>query len=277
MIQIRSPISPALLSALAFLTVGCSDDREAHSIDAHEIHWGYEGEGGPDYWADLKPEFLLCVDGTEQSPVDLTGAVPVESADLARQLGKSVLTGQQRARVMDIVDNGHTIQVTNDIPMSLEIRNTLYELVQYHFHAPSEHMIAGMHAPLEVHFVHKSATGDLAVVGILVDEGAYDAIWEPVLANLPDDTSDERHIEGLDLDMDEVRPLPQRYYVYDGSLTTPPCSEGVQWIVMAEKRQISSEQMDAIVSHLHENNRPVQPHGGREIGLVSNGESPADD
>ena len=118
--------------------------------------------------------------------------------------------------------------------------------------------------------MHKSAAGELAVLGMLVEEGAHAVLWEPLMSQLPDSPGDDRHIEGLDLDMNEFRPLPKRYYRYEGSLTTPPCSEGVHWVVMAEKRQISAEQMAAIVSHLHDNNRPVQPTGDRSIGLVSN-------
>ena len=169
---------------------------------------------------------------------------------------------------MDLVDNGHTIQITNDAPLSIELGGTLYELAQYHFHAPSEHTIDGAHAPLEVHFVHKSAAGELAVLGLLVEEGAHAAICDAVLTEFPDKPGDKRHVENLDLDMNDLRPLPQHYYRYEGSLTTPPCSEGVHWVVVAEKRQISAEQMATVVSHLHKNNRPVQSLGERQIGLV---------
>jgi len=262
-------------SALAVVACQPAGRQEAAAVDevshepvAHEVHWGYTGEGAPEHWADLEPGFVLCGDGVEQSPVDLTDAVPVEDTDLERLLGETVLTFTQRARVMDLVDNGHTIQITNDVPMSTKLGGVRYELIQFHFHAPSEHTIDGEHAPLEVHFVHKSAAGELAVIGILVEEGTHDVLWDPVIEALPAAAGDTRHVEDLDLDMSELRPLPTRYYRYAGSLTTPPCSEGVQWVVMAEKRQISSEQMAAIVSHLHHNNRPVQPLGSRKIGKV---------
>ena len=238
---------------------------EGHGV----VQWGYEGDIGPEHWADLSPDFAMCRDGAEQSPIDLAGATEVEGAALERRLGETVLNLEQRARVMDIVDNGHTIQVTNDVPMALDMDGVHYELVQFHFHAPSEHTIDGEHAPLEVHFVHKSAAGELAVIGILVEEGEHDVLWDPIIGSLPEGPGDARHLEGLELDMRELRPLPKRYYRYRGSLTTPPCSEGVEWIVMAEKRQISPEQMGAMVAHLHDNNRPVQPLGDRELLLVS--------
>ena len=115
--------------------------EESHAAVAQEVHWGYEGKGAPEHWANLLPEFALCSSGVEQSPVDLTGAVPIEEAGIERRLGETVLTVTQRARVMDLVDNGHTIQVTSDMPMSTELGGVRYELVQFHFHAPSEHTI----------------------------------------------------------------------------------------------------------------------------------------
>jgi len=261
--------------ALPILLAACAQPPSRPPTDpaapeAHaEPHWGYGGEEGPDHWANLSPEFALCREGAEQSPIDLSGATAVEGAALERTLAETALTLEQRAKVMDLVDNGHTIQITNDVPMALDLDGVHYELVQLHFHAPSEHTIDGEHAPLEVHLVHKSAAGELAVIGVLVSEGEHDPIWDPVISALPSGPGDDRHIEDLDLEPDEFRPLLERYFRYRGSLTTPPCSEGVEWIVMAEQRQISPEQMAAMVSHLHHNNRPVQPLGERELLLVS--------
>jgi carbonic anhydrase len=234
-----------------------------------EIHWGYQGEVGPEHWADLSPEFSLCGEGVEQSPINLTAAKVVKGSALERQLGKAILTLEQRARVMDLVDNGHTIQVTNDAPMALDLEGKHYELVQYHFHAPSEHMIDGQHVPLEVHFVLKSATGNLAVLSVLVEEGEHSPVWDVIIEALPSGPGEARHLEGLDLDFNEFRPVAERYYRYRGSLTTPPCSEGVEWVVKSDKDQISPEQMAALTSHLRKNNRPVQPLGTRELLLVS--------
>ena len=250
-----------LLSAIAIFLVACEPSN-------HEVHWGYLGDEGPEHWADLDSGFALCRDGKEQSPIDLTDAVPIEDSGIERRLGNTVLKADQRARVMDLVDNGHTIQITNDAAMTIELGGTEYELIQYHFHAPSEHTVDGVHAQLEIHFVHKSAAGELAVFGLLAAEGKHNVMLEPIIAALPDGPDDVRHLEDLDLDMSQLRPLPQRYYRYEGSLTTPPCSEGVQWLVMVDKREISAEQMTAIVSRLHHNNRPVQPLGDRIIGLV---------
>ncbi len=233
-----------------------------------EVHWGYEGEIGPEHWADLSPDFALCREGTEQSPINLMEATEVEGSALKPKFGEGVLTLEQRARVMDLVDNGHTIQVTTDATPAFDLDGEHYELVQYHFHAPSEHMIDGEYAPLEIHFVHKSTAGHLVVLGVLVEEGRHSRVWDPVIAALPSGPGDPRHLEGLDIDVNELQPVAERYYRYRGSLTTPPCSESVEWIVIADKSQISAEQMAALTSHLHHNNRVVQPLGDRELVLV---------
>ena len=264
------------LSFLVVLTTACQPAAEQEATHeeetphaTHEVHWGYEGEEGPEHWADLSPEYTLCRDGREQSPVDLTDAVPASGARLERRLGTTVLNRDQRARVMDLVDNGHTIQITNDAAMSIDVDGEHFELVQYHFHAPSEHTIDGQHAPLEAHFVHKSAAGELAVAAALFEEGAHNPVLDPIVASLPSGPEDSRHIEGLELDLKELQPLPEHYYRYEGSLTTPPCSEGVRWLVSAERRTLSPKQMAAFTSRLHDNNRPTQPRGHREIAVVS--------
>jgi carbonic anhydrase len=264
----RSSVVLIILMPGITLLPGCDQEMSSDTVSG-DVHWGYEGAEGPANWARLDPSFATCGSGVEQSPIDLTGSVPDSEVLRPHEVTETILTPSQRAHVMDIIDNGHTIQITNDIPMKVELEGTDYELVQYHFHAPSEHQIDGEHAPLEVHFVHQSAGGGLAVLGVLVEEGAHDPLWEFVLAELPDGPDDERHLEDLDLELEEFLPLPKRYYRYEGSLTTPPCSEGVHWAVMAEKRQISAAQMAEIVSHLHDNNRPVQPLGNRALRLVS--------
>jgi carbonic anhydrase len=256
--------------------VGCSaadsDQREA-AVEGHKAHWGYAGKQAPEQWAHLDPDYALCGSGTEQSPIDLTGGQPIEGLGLERLFGKTVLSSEQRIQVMDIINNGHTIQVTLNEPMSMQLGETIYEFVQFHFHEQSEHTIDGKHSPLEIHFVHKSAAGKLAVLSVLVESGEHNEIIEPIIAALPERSGDERHLEGLDFDVSKLRPLVSHYYRYSGSLTTPPCSEGVEWIVFAEKREISEAQLEAIQSRLHNNRRPVQPLGDRALGLISTTDS----
>ena len=264
----------ASLCMLALGACGQSDDpangqEDETAQQAHDVHWGYEGEEGPGHWAGLSADFALCAEGTEQSPIDLTNPVPTDVQSWTERIGDTVLTKGERATVMNLINNGHTIQVTNDVPMIAIIDGEEYELVQYHFHAPSEHTVDGRHLPLEGHLVHQSTSGNLAVVGVLVEEGVHDSLWEIILSALPEKPGDVRHLENLDLDTDDIRPPPTTYYQYMGSLTTPPCSENVRWIVNAEIRQISPEQMQKILLHLHENNRPVQPLNERTLTLVS--------
>ena len=241
--------------------------------EPHEVHWGYEGNIGPKHWAGLSDEFAVCASGKEQSPIDLTSPEPADSPSWTERIGDRLLTEGQRASVMDLVDNGHTIQVTKDVPMVAIVDGVEYELVQYHFHAPSEHTIDGRHLPLEVHLVHKSAVGDLAVIGVLFEEGEHDKLWEVILSALPDGPGDDRRVEDLYITIDEFWPIPTRFYRYDGSLTTPPCSEGVKWVVMADRLQLSADQIAELASHLHDNNRPVQPLNERTLHLVSVEES----
>jgi carbonic anhydrase len=170
---------------------------------------------------------------------------------------------------MDLIDNGHTIQITNDVEVHVEIDGRQYDLVQYHFHAPSEHTTDGRYSPIEAHLVHKSADGRLAVIGVLIEEGEHDPIWDPLISFLPSGPGRTRHIEDLELDPDELKPLDASFFRYEGSLTTPPCSEGVQWIVMAEHPQMSRRQLEALASYLHDNHRPVQPLGDRRLEFIA--------
>jgi carbonic anhydrase len=281
-ISVATSKIPTVLGATLMLTIaacGPTGDQQSHSDGhdkkeaGHDAHWGYEGAEGPAHWAELDPDFSACRAGKKQSPIDLTGAVAVNESVLQRRSDETALSVTQRADTMDLVDNGHTIQVTHNAPVSLVAGDTVYELVQYHFHAPSEHTIEGRHSPLEIHFVHQSAAGTLAVIGVLVEQGEHEVLLDPVIASLPDGPGDTRHLEGMDLDPDEFHPIPQHFYSYEGSLTTPPCTEGVQWIVLAETRQISEEQLSALVAHLHDNNRPVQPLGDRTVSIFS-GDAP---
>jgi carbonic anhydrase len=257
-----------LTTTLVF--VACSGASEEEASHVGEIHWSYEGESGPQHWAGLSEEFALCSEGTAQSPIDIANAESVEDAPaLARSLGDGTLTIDDRDHVLDLIDNGHTIQITADGGTTLDIDGITFELVQFHFHAPSEHTIGGRTFPLEIHLVHRSIAGELAVVGAVFTEGAHNDGYQLLVANLPGGPDDARHLDKVPAHADDLLPIPERYYRYVGSLTTPPCSEGVRWILMAEPIEMSAEQLGAFDAVLHENNRPVQDLGSRRIGLIS--------
>ena len=230
--------------------------------------WGYQGATGPSNWAALDQANVLCAEGGEQSPVDLVATTSTEENPLRRSIGQPMLDFTERAHVLDLIDNGHTIQVTSDASLSMWLDGIRYGLVQFHFHAPSEHTIEGRRFPLESHFVMSNEEGGLAVLGVLYEAGAHDPAFDAVMAALPDAPGDERHLEDLDLDLAELKPLPRRYYRYEGSLTTPPCSEGVRWVVLAEPETMSAAQIELLAAHLHHNNRPLQPKNERELVLV---------
>jgi len=232
-------------------------------------HWGYEGHEGPEHWAGLSAGFGLCGSGKEQSPLDLVDAVPIEFDEIERIVGGLQLDVNTLASVIDLVDNGHTIQVTGDAKVGLNIGGVVYQLAQFHFHAPSEHAIDGRIYPLEVHFVMTSADGSLAVVGELYEEGEHDPAWDPLVEALPQSPADERHLEDPEgLNIQDIKPIPDSFFAYEGSLTTPPCSEGVQWMVLSEPAQMSAGQLKAFDSVLHGNARPLQQRGARLLERV---------
>ena len=216
---------------------------------AQEVEWGYEGETGPEHWAALDPEFQTCATGLEQSPVDIPAGAPVRADDVAYDYQPSALT---------IADNGHAIQVDYDEGSGITIGDGTYALRQFHFHSPSEHTVDGEAADMELHLVHQDEAGALAVVGVLLVEGAANPALEPIWAHLPDAPGPATLIEGPIIDADDLLPADRSSYGYPGSLTTPPCLEGVTWHVLAESVELSAEQL-ATFREIHDGtNRPVQ-------------------
>jgi carbonic anhydrase len=231
--------------------------------------WSYRGATGPGSWARIRPEYVLCGSGDEQSPIDLTRATAISGPPLTHLAGRGLLTHEQRLHVRELVDNGHTIQVIDDAPTAIDLAGEHFELVQYHFHAPSEHTIEGRHAPLEAHLVHRSAAGRLVVLAVLIEEGAHSALLEPLVAALPSGPGDSRRIAGVTVDIHDLPLARGPYYRYPGSLTTPPCLQGVDWIVIARPATMSARQIAAFEARLEDNHRPVQPRGSRPVVLVT--------
>ncbi|HET9703793.1 MAG TPA: carbonic anhydrase family protein [Vicinamibacterales bacterium] len=228
--------------------------------------WHYEGAEGPQNWGKLSPKFAMCGEGRAQSPIDIAAVTPATEA-LAMKL--NLLPGTLRIahheHLADGINNGHTIQINYQGADTLTIGADAYTLAQYHFHNESEHTVKGRHYPMEMHLVHKSASGKLAVVGVFIEEGAHNAAFEPIWSNLPKQKGQETHYPAVTVDVDSLLPADRASYRYDGSLTTPPCSEGVRWIVMATPIQLSAAQIKAFTSIIHDNNRPPQPLNGRQV------------
>ena len=234
------------------------------------MHWSYQADGGPERWVDLSPAYAACGIGRNQSPIDLFTVAEGEivADEMSHQYGSIDLAMRRTTQVEDLLDNGHTIQVDAG-GSHIELSDIELDLVQFHFHSPSEHRVRGRSFPLEIHFVHSSEDGALAVIGVFVLEGEAHPELAKVVANLPD-AEDELVEPGIAIDVGGFLPLTadSARYRYSGSLTTPPCTEGVRWVVFPQPIEASPEQIEAIRSRMPVNNRPVQALNGRLITLL---------
>ena len=228
--------------------------EEAHGA-GEPAHWAYNGAGGPQAWASLKPEFALCSSGQRQSPIDIRGGLAVDL--------EPVRFDYQASRFA-VIDNGHTVQVNLAQGNAIEVGGKRYELLQFHFHRPSEERIDGRQFEMSLHLVHRNDQGQLAVVGLLFDKGPAQAVLQQVWNNLPLEKNEENPASAP-IELNELLPSDRRYYTYMGSLTTPPCSEGVKWIVMRQPVTLTKEQIDIFARMYPMNARPIQAVAGRRI------------
>jgi carbonic anhydrase len=212
-------------------------------------HWTYSGEQGPDHWADLNPSFSTCRSGHEQSPVNLAWRKPSKGRSLRFYYNETPAK---------IIDNGHTVQVNFSPGSKVDIDGKVFDLVQFHFHTQSEHTLSGKHFPLELHFVHKNDQGQLAVVGVLFQLGKENPWIEKLWKEIPRTKEVETQLKHAAFTPANLLPEKTTHYHYMGSLTTPPCTEGVNWNVLNTPLEISAEQWSAFKKLYSENNRPVQ-------------------
>lgn len=221
---------------------------------AQETEWDYEGERGPANWGSLDPAFSTCSTGTRQSPIRLGGA---DEADAER------IRARYRPTRLAIENNGHTIEAVPEREQRLRIGPKRFTLAQFHFHTPSEHAVTGRRHPLEIHFVHQAADGERAVLGVFVRRGERNETFAE-LGRLP-------RVEGAETEVEEpvnLRGLmPRRLtaFRYPGSLTTPPCSEGIRWNVAESPIELSRRQIRRVRSIIGHSARPLQPRNGREL------------
>ncbi len=223
-----------------------------------EVHWSYEGNGGPYFWGEMKNEFATCKTGKNQSPIDISAAIVTELSEIKFDYNDSPL---------HIINNGHTIQVNYQPGSTLSIGTTQFELLQFHFHSPSEHTIGGKGYPMVAHLVHKTAGGQLGVIGVLLKEGRSNTLIEKLWAHLPQNAGEESALEGENINAIGLLPKDMTYFNYSGSLTTPPCTEGVNWMLLAAPTELSTEQIAQFTALYKSNARPVQAVNGRPIGL----------
>ena len=239
--RLRLPVLAVLGIALAGGAAGAQESKAP---------WTYDGPDGPDHWGDLEAGYAACANGAMQSPIDLA------QADAT---GTIAFTVAYAAVPLTLWNNGRTVQIVAKDGGGLSEMGVDYRLLQVHFHAPSEHVVKGEHAPLEAHFVHQAADGTLAVRGVLFAEGAENPTLAALLEHLPETPGDPTTVAGATIDPGGLLPADRGIYRYIGSLTTPPCSEGVHWHVVAARATASKAQIERLARVLHGNARPVQP------------------
>ncbi|WP_417318422.1 carbonic anhydrase [Emcibacter sp.] len=236
------------ISAILFVFSGVV----VSAADSTAPHWSYSGHDGPEYWGELSPKFHACSSGRSQSPIDIA------------RIGGSTdgIVTNYRLTALDVLNNGHTIQLNYEPGSTLMSEGREYELLQFHFHSPSEHTIEGRHFPLEVHLVHKDDSGKLAVVGVMFREGQENPDLAALWNHMPENAN-TGYVSSDLVNASNLLPSNLSFVRYNGSLTTPPCSEGVRWHVVAEPLEASAAQIDKFLSVVQENNRPIQARNKR--------------
>jgi carbonic anhydrase len=219
-------------------------------------HWSYSGNTGPAHWAELSPEYAACGEGKAQSPVNITHAKHAKLSHIEVDYKPSSL---------DVINYGHTIQSDYEPGSSITLDGKTYDLVQFHFHHLSENTLNGKHFPLEGHLVHKSEDGKLAVIAVFFEEGRENPAIATVWAHMPKTAVSENKPGGVNVNASQLLPDSREYYTYAGSLTTPPCTEGVTWLVMSHRMTVSKQQVAAFATLEPADDRPTQPLNGRRI------------
>lgn len=244
---------------LSTAAVGILMSSATFSVADDKAAWGYSGDGGPAHWGELSDSWSTCSTGTSQSPIDIVFETPGKG---------NAITTDYKASGVSVLNNGHTIQQNYDAGSTLNSGGSEYDLVQFHFHSPSEHTFNGKHFPLEVHLVHADKQGNLAVVGVMFEQGDANDTIEKVWETMPDKANTTAGSDQM-LNAKDLLPNNMDFALYSGSLTTPPCSEGVRWHVVKQPLTASEGQIKKFKSIMHDNNRPILPLNGRKVETVS--------
>jgi carbonic anhydrase len=242
------PLSALILSA-TLMPFGAQAQHASHE-------WDYDGANGPQKWGSLKSDYASCKLGRNQSPIDI------------RATTKSTLAPIEfdyKASPLKLIDNGHTIQVNPAAGNGITVAGNRYELLQFHFHTPSEERINGKSYPLVAHLVHKNAEGKLAVVAVLFKEGKENPTLATIWRSLPAEKGHEVTVDTSTIELASALPADRGYYNFAGSLTTPPCSEEVNWFVLKAPVELSAAQLKQFHTVYKHNARPVQSLNGRVV------------
>ncbi len=223
----------------------------------HSAHWGYSGHEAPEFWGDLSSDYAICKSGKNQSPIDVASLVEAEL---------SPIVFQYHGVPLDIVNNGHTIKVNYAPGSSVIVNGHTSNLLQFHFHTPSENTVKGQFFAMEAHLVHSDDVGNLSVVGVLFEEGSSNPFIEGLWGHMPEKTGVSKSLPEVTVNVTDMLPAKKSYYRFNGSLTTPPCSEGVSWMLLKNPVPVSKAQ--AVKFHTLmgvDNNRPIQPVNARPV------------
>ncbi|WP_240360186.1 carbonic anhydrase [Pyxidicoccus caerfyrddinensis] len=233
----------------------------APTAEGETQHWGYIESIGPEHWGEL-PGASACAQGHSETPIALETRGAIPDTHLAPYF-------QYRPSHVHMVNNGHTVEFTYDAGSSVRVNGREYTLAQFHFHTPSEHTEDGKRFPLEMHLVHKDSNGGVVVVGVFIKEGEPNRVLDAAFSHLPHDPGAHSDLEHGFINAAALLPREQAYFQYQGSLTTPPCTEGVEWFVMTKPIEMSDAQIAAFqrLPYLNPNSRSLQPLNGRTVYL----------
>ncbi|WP_284645778.1 carbonic anhydrase [Paenibacillus silviterrae] len=222
--------------------------------------WSYEGVTGPAHWGKLDPAFAVCANGKEQSPIS------IDPQKVTKLKNKESIQYHYQRTLFTVMNNGHTVQANDPSGSnSIVLEGQPYKLLQMHFHKPSEHEINRKPYMMEGHLVHQNAEGKLAVVGFLIEAGKTNEELAEMWNKLPKQQTESDIKLEREIDLSRLLPEDRTSYLYNGSLTTPPCTEGVRWILLKQPIQMSKEQIEAFGAIFPDNHRPVQPLNQRKV------------
>jgi carbonic anhydrase len=254
-----SAIATRRLVRTARLLVATASTLSASVCLADEhAHWSYSGPTGPEKWSTLEQDFGSCGLGKTQSPIDIRDAE-------ARKAALPPIDFAYQASPLRVIDNGHTIQVNYAPGSFIAVGGRRYELVQFHFHKPSEEKVNGKNYDMVAHLVHRDSAGKLAVVAVLLAKGTPNPLLDTLWSHIPTQKNEETVVEFAKINVADLLPESHAYYTFTGSLTTPPCTEGVTWLVLQHPTSVSAAQVARFGAVYPMNARPVQPRNGRTI------------
>lgn len=251
-----------IVTALAFSAFAGQQNQNNNNAQqssnnkGQNAEWSYSGKNGPENWGNISKQYSLCKEGSNQSPVNISGF---------KQTNLPKINVEYKNSPLQVSNNGHTIQVNYNAGSYINVGGQKYALKQIQFHTPSEHTIQGKNSPIELHLVHKNQQGQISVVAVMVEQGKENSELQKILNNAPKKPGQQVSYNNIQVNAKNLVPQNQQYFSYNGSLTTPPCSEQVQWFVYKQPIQASKQQINEFKEVYQYNARPQQPLKGRQI------------